>query len=314
MTFVFHIKALLRTRTFHARIILRDWQSELEETNPWGDYGVSRVASECMMLDVRKMALGSRERTVASEVQRPLTMTVDEEEVSCPQTPHPGHLELPPFKLRISLQDMITTSVALKSNLEVDIDGPTSATWPTLLFPPGNNPLLKSSGSSSESHSVCEGSQLPKHVREAIVGLQREILLLRNELNFELWLSRENVQHIGRLHKDRILSKNMDAERQALVRFRHSIGNGCHFILVLQSNKLRQYKAQVHSLEREIHEHKAQSSSAKNKYADWNNGLQTRLREFREEKKRWVSETAAMRTAEKEARVRTMSYIMDGDC
>ncbi|KIM62085.1 hypothetical protein SCLCIDRAFT_120575 [Scleroderma citrinum Foug A] len=277
-------EALLRTRTFHARIILQDWQSELEETNPWLDYGVSRVASECIMLDVRKMALGSRERTVASEVERPLSMIVNEEEVSCPQTPHPGHPELPPSKLRISLQDMITTSVALKSNLEIDIDGPTAATWPTLLFPSGNNPLLKSGDSSSESDNVSEGLPLPKHVREAIVGLQREILLLRNELNFELWLSRENVQHIGRLHKDRILSKNMEAERQGL------------------SNKLRQYKAQVHSLEREIHEHKEQSSSAKNKYADWNNELQKRLREFREEKKRWVTETAAMRTAEKEAR------------
>lgn len=313
MTFVLHIKALLRTHTFHARIILQDWQSELEETNPWLDYGVSRVASECMMLDVRKMALGSRERTVASEVERPLSMIVNEEEVSCPQTPHPGHPELPPSKLRISLQDMITTSVALKSNLEIDIDGPTAATWPTLLFPSGNNPLLKSGGSSSESDNVSEGLPLPKHVREAIVGLQREILLLRNELNFELWLSRENVQHIGRLHKDRILSKNMEAERQGLVRFQHNIGNRFHFILFLQSNKLRQYKAQVHSLEREIHEHKEQSSSAKNKYADWNNELQKRLREFREEKKRWVTETAAMRTAEKEARVRTMACIIDGD-
>ncbi|KAL4067863.1 Hamartin protein-domain-containing protein [Scleroderma citrinum] len=278
-------EALLRTRTVHARLIGRDWQSELEEADRWAGYDISQIASECMMLDVRKMALGSRERTVATEAEPPPLLIVDKDDVSCSPTPHASHLELPLSKPRISLQDMITTSVALKSNLDVDIVGPTSATWPSMLFPPGGNSPLKTSASlPSEPGSAHEGLQLPKHIGEAIVGMQREILLLRSELNFELWLSRENVQHIGRLHQDRILSKNAEAERQGLF------------------NKLRQYKAQVHSLEREIHEHKEQSSSAKNKYADWNSELQKKLREFREEKKRWVTETAALRTAEKEAR------------
>ena len=232
---VFRIKALLRTRTFHARIILRDWQNELEEPNPWADHGVSRVASECMMLDVHKMALGSREHTLASEATHPLRMIIDEEEVSSPETPHAGHLELEPSKFRISLQDMITTSVALKSNLNIDIDAPTSATWPAILFPSGNNVFSKASdGSSSGSGVIWESPQLPKHVQEAIIGLQREILLLRNELNFELWLSRENVQHIGRLHQDRILSKNAEAERQGLVRFQFNM-DGHHFILFSSS-------------------------------------------------------------------------------
>ncbi|KAG6333959.1 hypothetical protein ID866_5127 [Astraeus odoratus] len=279
-------EALLRSRTVHARIIMRDWQSELEEVDPWADYTVSRIASECMMLDVRKMELGSRERTPTDrEVERPLLMIINEEEVSGSPTPHPGHIELPPSKLRISLQDMITTYVALKSNVDVDIDGPTLAAWPALLFPPGSNSPAKTSVDLPHELGIaCDVPNLPNSVAGAISNLQREILLLRNELNFELWLSRENVHHIGRLHEDRILSKNAEMERQGLY------------------NKLRQYKAQVQSLEREIHEHKEQSSSAKNKYADWNNELQKKLREFREEKKRWVSETAALRTGEKEAR------------
>lgn len=91
----------------------------------------------------------------------------------------------------------------------------------------------------------------------------------------------------------------------------------CHEYIIdlAQHNKLRQYKAQVQSLEQELREHKEQSTSAKNKYADWNTELQKKLTEFREEKKAWVSEAAALRTAEKEARVKDhfsmeMGYLL----
>jgi predicted nucleic acid-binding Zn-ribbon protein len=71
-----------------------------------------------------------------------------------------------------------------------------------------------------------------------------------------------------------------------------------------QYNKLRRYRGQVVQLERELREHKEQASSAKNKYADWNTELQKKLRDFREEKKSWISEAATLRNTEKEAQVR----------
>jgi tRNA uridine 5-carbamoylmethylation protein Kti12 len=71
----------------------------------------------------------------------------------------------------------------------------------------------------------------------------------------------------------------------------------------LQFNKLRKYRTQVINLETEIREHKQHASSAKNKYADWNTELQKKLKELREEKKAWISETATLRSAEKEAQV-----------
>ncbi|KIJ69236.1 hypothetical protein HYDPIDRAFT_24089 [Hydnomerulius pinastri MD-312] len=285
-------ESLLRCRVVNPRVIWRDWLKELTEADSWANYSVACIASECTMLDVRNTALGSRhfhsegtsttpDITVANTL--PSIIAIPKEDLSGIPTPHPGHIDLPPAKTRVSLQNMITTSVALKSNLDVDIESPTTA-WSTLLFPPGSSSPSKGSiNLPPESVSGSEGAQLPSHVAEAISSLQREVLLLRNELNFELWLSRENVQHIGRLHQDRILSKNAEVERQGLY------------------NKLRQYKAQVQSLERELREHKEQSSSAKNKYADWNTELQKKLREFREEKKAWVTEAAALRTAEKEA-------------
>ncbi|KAG6376376.1 Hsp90 protein-domain-containing protein [Boletus reticuloceps] len=242
------------------------------------------------MLNIRNIALGSRSSSIETDATLDLPTVVLPSIVMTPEdnsgvpTPHPGHISLPPMKARVSLQDMVTTSVTLKSNLDIDIEY-LGIPWSALLFPPGSSSPAKASIElPPESAGGAEGTQLPSHVAEAISSLQREVLLLRSELNFELWHSRENVRHIARLYQNHVLSKNAEADRQAL------------------HNKLRQYKAQVHSLEQELREHREQSSSAKNKYADWNTELQKKLREFREEKKAWVSEVAALRTAEKEAK------------
>jgi len=77
----------------------------------------------------------------------------------------------------------------------------------------------------------------------------------------------------------------------------------CHSILLSQYNKLRKYRAQVISLEKELQEHKRLALSAKNKYVDWNAELQKKLKELRDEKKNWVSEEATLRRAEKETQV-----------
>ena len=199
------------------------------------------------MLDIRNAAFGIRARhtelsytdevpTLDSDVD--ISFTADGSASLVPQEdsstfaltphPHPVDLELTPGRPRISLQDMISTSVALKSNLDVEILRP-SHSWPSGLFPTATSSPSRASislppetESSSllqpESNGHDQSQPIPFHVAQAISGLQREVLLLRNDLNFELWLSRENVRHIGRLYQDRILSKNAEAERQGLVR------------------------------------------------------------------------------------------------
>lgn len=279
-------ESLLRGRIVNARVIWGDWRKELTEPDNWANYSVSRIASECTMLDVRNTALGSKQfcADIASTAAEPSLLestTIFDGDTSTAPTPHPGYVELPTVKPHVSLESMITASVALKSNLDVEIEAPTAA-WSSLLFPTGSNsPTKRASDIPSEPNTYNE--QLPSHVAQAISGLQREVLLLRNELNFELWLSRENVKHIGRLYQDKILSKNAEVEQQGLF------------------NKLRHYRAEVQRLDRQLRDHREQSSSAKNKYADWNTELQNKLKEFREEKKLWVSEAASLRTAEKEA-------------
>ncbi|KAK0240261.1 hypothetical protein EDD85DRAFT_927358 [Armillaria nabsnona] len=273
---------LLREHQCHPLIIWRDAKDELNLPDFWAEYDVSRITSEAAMLDVNNMALSLRAKLDETNA----TATYTPSEASMEDTPaatlHP--IDLSSGVAKISLQDMIATSVALKSNLDINIAGPTSQ-WPGPLFTPSRVPSTKN-GRSSRPESVGSKSsdEIPSHIVQAISALQRELVLLKNELNFELWLSRENVQHVGRLYQERILSKNAEVERQGLY------------------NKLRNYRTQVIGLESEMREHKEQASSAKYKYAEWNTELQGKLRELRDEKKKWTMEAAALRTEAKEAK------------
>lgn len=123
-------------------------------------------------------------------------------------------LDLSSGKAVISLADMVQATNALKTNIDVDVALP-DAQWmsalPSRSPSPSKRQRLISPGGDSESGNIGQ-------VAQAISGLQREVLLLRNELNFELWVQRENIKHIGRLYQDRILMRSAEAERQGLVR------------------------------------------------------------------------------------------------
>jgi hypothetical protein len=136
----------------------------------------------------------------------------------------------PSGRLQISLQEMISTSIALKSGLDIEVvDTPAEPGWANALVDHqlrtrSRSPSRRSVASlsvRSPSPEVARGRDpeegVPSHVAVAIAGLQREVLMLRSELNFELWMARENVKHIGRLYQDRVVSRTAEVERQGLV-------------------------------------------------------------------------------------------------
>lgn len=147
-------------------------------------------------------------------------------------------------KAVLSLQDMIDTTIALKSNPQLEVIHP-STQWPHALFTTQSISSTSTSTSTSTPSSSLSSSSTPipliptthedknaLHVAQAISGLQREVLLLRNDLNFELWLSRENAKRIGQLYLDRILVKAAEVERQGLVSKNTAAKNYCtHFLL-----------------------------------------------------------------------------------
>ncbi|KAF9466369.1 hypothetical protein BDZ94DRAFT_1187795 [Collybia nuda] len=275
---------LLREHVCHPLLIWRDAVAELNEPEFWTRYNVPRITSEAVMLDVRNSTLGIGAQ-VASIIRREKPEddndASDNDEVDV-LTQSILPINISAGKASISLQDMISASLALKSNMEVEVIDPISQ-WAPGIF---KSPAQSMHEDSTTLSSGFDPQDIPEQVVQAISGLQREVLLLRNELNFELWLSRENVKHIGRLYQDRILAKTAEAERQGLY------------------NKLRNYRAQVISLEAERREYKNQALSAKNKIAEWNVELMKKLREYREEKKSWLTEAAALRSEEKESQAR----------
>lgn len=167
------------------------------------------------MLDIRNLAVGIRTR-YSSEKEGSFATTSAQADGSTDATDGPRFLrpiDLSSGRVVISLQDMINTSVALKSNLDLEVIQPSSSWSPAIFFNTTAQPSLDQSSNPSQHNE----DQNNTPVVTAISGLQRQILLLRNDLNFELWLSRENAKHIGRLYQDQILMRTAETERQGLV-------------------------------------------------------------------------------------------------
>ena len=196
-------------------MIWRTVETEISEPEFFAQYDTARIVAESLLLELRHSHLawqGSSVPEAASpaeandNVTAPPPLLVDTSDTglgSMNSTPPMRTVKIP-SKPRVSLQDMVNTSIALKSHLDVDIVDPTPI-WPYALFP--SEAVPQSPGKPEPGSSVIQ----------AITGLQREVLLLRNELNFESWLTRENVRQIGRLFEQRIMSRNAEVERQNLV-------------------------------------------------------------------------------------------------
>ena len=172
------------------------------------------------MLDIRNLAVGIRTRYDSDEESSSATTLAQPDsppnDTDGPQFLRP--IDLSSGKVVISLQDMINTTVALKSNLDLEVIQPSSS-WSPAIFP------STTPHPSFDENSLSQHNEVQSHNEEqdntpvvtAMSGLQRQNLLLRNDLNFELWLSRENAKHIGRLYQDQILMRTAETERQGLV-------------------------------------------------------------------------------------------------
>ena len=175
------------------------------------------------MLNTRNVRIGSRQEDpddASGDTPRLAARSLPKSTtgLSSRSTEGPPH-----SRFRISLRDIVATSVALKSGMDIEIDGGESQeTWPDILFLGSPNSPGKRSGpflpeGASTKPLPGRGKEIPDHVAEAISALQRKLILMNNELNCELWLARRNVEHIGQLKKECELAKSAEGERQGLV-------------------------------------------------------------------------------------------------
>ncbi|SRR6266545_3889445 len=210
-------------------LVLHDAVVELSEPEFWINSDISRIVSEAPMLDLRNLAVALREKDKSTPDQKQANFSQDsspsktspitenntkiQEDTSTTSSQFIRPIDLSSGKAVIFLQDMINATLTLKNNLDLEVVQPSSQ-WPHSLFQTNSIPTSAPESPTVVSHDEDFNAL---HVAQAISGLQREILLLRNDLNFELWLSRENAKHIGRLYEERVVMKSTEAERQGLV-------------------------------------------------------------------------------------------------
>jgi hypothetical protein len=192
----------------HPSLIWADADEELANEGRWTQYDVSRIIGECTILDVRHARFAVRHPNEGLDAERDsnLSPVIQAEEMGTPRM-QPRNLSREQ-NASISLQGMVETSLLLRSGHGVHHPSNGHIVGRSVSLPPENYPSdlsidLQSHGGSS--------------VVQLMTKLQREVVLLRNELNLELWLNRENVKHIGRLHQQQVTSRNAEIERQALV-------------------------------------------------------------------------------------------------
>ena len=215
------LQALFANQILHPSFLdVGDPDTEL--TQPfWLGYELSQIVGGCTMLNARNVRIVSQEEEPndnSGDTPRPATVPLSKS----PSGVSPRKEE-PRGKFRISLRDIVATSVALKSGMEIEVDaGESQRAWPDLLFfDSPSSPTHRSISLPLERKTVKQPSvrdkEIPEHVAEAISALQRKLILINNELNCELWLARRNVEHIDRLKKECELAKSAEGERQGLV-------------------------------------------------------------------------------------------------
>ncbi|EPY54209.1 hamartin [Schizosaccharomyces cryophilus OY26] len=119
---------------------------------------------------------------------------------------------------------------------------------------------------------VSESSEdLPSNTTTLLLRLQRELLFLKNELDFEKYMRQQHIQNISKLRREHVQDMAVESERQKL----------------LLTNK--RYKAQIDVLTQELEQQRTESHAALNRRFQWETDCNNKLKAFREERKAWKS-------------------------
>ena len=105
-----------------------------------------------------------------------------------------------------------------------------------------------------------------------IAYLQREIQLLRNDLNFEQFLKAQHLSHIGQLRQKQLRDARVEAETQNLI------------------NSNRQLRAKYEETKRLLAQIRKENEKSKTHARKWEADLSNRLRTLKDDQKKWMIE------------------------
>ncbi|CAG8541083.1 10577_t:CDS:2, partial [Racocetra persica] len=247
---------LLRRHTLHPNLILSDAQKELSDTSRWIKLEPADVVAECIGYDMENASTKHQISELEDFTKKALE-GVDSTNVEM-KTRRPSQA--------ISIQEIMDVHQALKSGVEIVVgDDP----WDSKII---SSNSISSTSPSDQNLPVTQSFIPSSNVQASVAFLQREIMLLRNELNFELYLKQQHLQHIGRLHRDHVLDISAEAERQNLY-------NAC-----------KNLKLQLEKTQSAFNRQRDENASIKKKHVQWEDELNAKLKKYREEKKEWKTE------------------------
>ncbi|KAF9562693.1 hypothetical protein EC968_005175 [Mortierella alpina] len=118
-----------------------------------------------------------------------------------------------------------------------------------------------------QATSVATLVMLNQEYRRTVMHLERDLLMAKNELNFELFLKQQHIQQISKVHRAHVLDASVEAERQNLY------------------NTCRSLKAQLQETRLLLEKEKSELEKRKNKQTHWDTELKSKMQTFRDERK-----------------------------
>ncbi|CAO3683847.1 unnamed protein product [Rhizopus stolonifer] len=255
----------------HPNLVLLDTESELADKTRWMKMEPPDVMAQIMGLDLTNAA--SRVAFSNENKSHRQTNLLDEslwgEEIVTREEKLKEE-KLKEEKLKEEEKPMITTTAmasniinlhkALKSGSEVLVG---DDVWDSTGIKEQETTTIKEEK---------EEDEISLETNLLLAGLKREVLLLRNELNFELFLKQQHLQHIGRLHREHVLDSSVEAERQQLY------------------NTTRMLRGQLNQTTSALEKLRAESALTKQKHIKWEDEQSGKLRGYREARKDWQNQ------------------------
>lgn len=123
----------------------------------------------------------------------------------------------------------------------------------------------------------------------------REILLLRSELQHELYLKSQHVQQMGTLHRQKVLDSGYEADRQAMM------------------NQVKYYRGQLSERQTQIDKQRAEASTARQAHVKWEGELRGKNRALKDERRAWRLERDGLKAQIETMQVREYTRIASAE-
>ncbi|ETS82710.1 hypothetical protein PFICI_04586 [Pestalotiopsis fici W106-1] len=197
---------------------------------------------------------------------------------------------LPPVGSSTNLQDMLNSNKAIKSSLNQSLGNdsvPSLALSHQESIPDG----LPSAAKPVQATTNMTTSSTLEDKDAQINHLYRQILLLHNDLTFERFMKQQHLTHMGELRRKQVREAASEAETQNLI---------------MANRHLKKRLEEAKKIETQV---KKDSEKSRNLAKKWEADLSSKLRNIREEQKKWLAEGETLREDLAKAKAETNALV-----